>query len=481
MSARRSVWSRRNLWTGALVGLSVAFLCLRADGAEASLTPQASSGAQPLINNVWVDVPLTQVLRDVSLQARVTIAADPSVTDHLVSLEAQGMPVEECLRRLTAGQGLSVRKVDNNLYIVGSVRSDSPSFGALADVRRVYLKYVTARHVRDCLPRGLQPYVSSGERKTELLVVAPSEEMERIAQIVGQLDVPLEQVVLEALVVELSEEAAKEWGIDWERSGRDTLFSLKEGMDAFVGVARRTSINEREFRTLMVTLRMLVLNGRASIRSRPRVATLNGEQATIDVSLEEYFNIITDVNGAFLRTELQVVKSGVMLKMTPQIGQDGDITVQVTTEVSDVASRQNTVVGHDAEAAGTLPVIRRRKADTRVTVKEGDAIVIGGLIETQERNQVKKVPVLGSLPVIGVLFRATQDTTVQKEVVIFITPHVVGAEPSAPANSHRLLDVEAELAKLRRSPPPAGYSGEGLQLMREGVQQARTAMPSPQQ
>ncbi len=418
----------------------------------------ARSGAQA-VDNVWVDVPLTQVLRDVAMQAGVTIAVDPSVPDRLVSLDADGTPLEECLARITAGQGLAVRKIEEGFYLVGSVRPGSPSFTQLADSQHIYLKYISARHLMECLPRELQSYVTSGQRAAEVLVFAPPEQTQRILEIIRQLDIPRRQVVLEALVLELSQEAGRQLGIDWERSGRDTRFTINESAETFTGLMRFTSIDERSFRLLLINLRMLVRDGQATIRSRPRVATLNGEKATIEVSLEEYFTILTDMNSAFLRTELQVIKSGVNLEMTPQIGEDGDITVSVATEVSDVASRPGNVTNSNG-VAGTLPVVRRRKAETQVRVKEGDAIVIGGLVECQERTEVKRVPILGSIPLLGGLFRSKTTSIIEKEVVIFITPSLMAEGESPLADRHKLLNVEQELENLRkRTPTPSEGTG----------------------
>ncbi|MFO8008724.1 MAG: hypothetical protein R6V05_13415 [Candidatus Brocadiia bacterium] len=429
-----------------------------------------------LVSNVWVDVPLRQVLRDMSMQTGVPVAVDPSVADTLISFQADQVPLQQALERAVAGQGLSVRRLEGSdeFYVVGSGRPDSPSFHELARSRRVYLRYITAKHLRDSLPRHLQPYVGSGERSTEVLVYAPEDRTEQVMEIIEQLDRPRRQVVLEALVVELSREAGAELGVDWQRSGPDTLFSLVEGTESFVGTARYASVDERAFRTLLFTIRSLIKEGRASVRSRPRVATLNGEPAVIDISLEQYFNITTDVNGAFLRTELQVVKSGVMLEMTPHVGEDGDITVRVETEVSDVARQASNVRTGDGMSAGDLPIIRRRHTTTNVRVKDGDAIVIGGLIEQQEREEERRVPVLGSIPLLGALFRSRSRTTEEREVVIFITPRLMEEGAAPLAERHSAVGVDQELAELRAGDSPHGAEGAGGSSRRNDVSR-RTA------
>ena len=406
-----------------------------------------------MVNNVWVDVPLTQVFRDISMETGAIIATCPHVPDPLISLDAGlGKPLQECLDELVTGRGLFVHPKNKRFYLISCGEPTCPSLLEIAETKRLYLKYITAKHLKSSLPKSVQQYVSSGERPNEVLIYAAPETMKHIMEIVGKLDIPRRQVVLEVLVVELWEEASKEFGIDWEFSRPHTSLDMSHGLGIFTGVAKYTSVPEAEFTTLLFTLRALIGKNKAKIRSRPRVATLNGEKAAIDISLDEYFTIVTDLgySGGALRTQLQVIKSGVLLEITPHIGDNNDITVNIVTEISDVASRQNQVAGN---LSGDLPIIRRRKVDTSVRVKEGDAIVIGGLIETQEQNRVEKVPILGDIPLVGGLFRSTKSNTIEKEVIIFITPRLMKEGKIAFSDRHNLLDIDKERESLRRKSP----------------------------
>lgn len=412
---------------------------------------EPATGERIMVNNVWIDVPLTQVFRDISIETGVVIAVGPQVPDVVVSLDAGlGKPLQECLRELIAGQGLYVHRENDRFYLISSGNPSSPSFGQIAKSKRLYLKYITAKHLRSSLPPSIQQYVSSGERPNEVLIYTVPDIMDRIMEIVRNLDVPQPQVVLEVLVVELEEATTEEFGIDWEYTDPHNSFSMEAGLGAFTGLAQYTSVPKSQLTSLLVTLRALVGEQKANIRSRPRVATLNGEEAIIDISLDEYFTVVTDIYTAgTLRTELQVITSGVMLKITPHIGDNGDITVDVLTEVSDVASRQNLLAGNES---GDLPIIRRRKADTTVRVKEGDAIVIGGLIETQQRSEDKRVPLLSSIPLVGGIFTTKDDSTVKKEVIIFITPRLVEEGEMPGPGGHDLLNPEKEVQSLRKAP-----------------------------
>jgi hypothetical protein len=416
------------------------------------------STAQPqdkIVQNVWVDIPLTQIFRDISTQTGAMIAVCSHVPDQLVSLDiGDGRPLQKCLQELVAGRGLVVFQKSKHFYLVSCGSSSCPSFMEVADSQRIYLKYINAKGLMSSLPRPMQSYVSVGERTNEVFVYAACEVMENIKKMVNILDIPQQQVVLEVLVVELWDSASDEFGLDWGFQDEHTEVAMTEGLGYFTGLARYTSVPQNAMSGVFLTLRSLVAKERADVRARPRVATLNGQSASIDISLDEYFTIVTDAYGpnALLRTELQVIKSGIQLNITPNIGEKGDITVDVITEVSDVAERQNQIQGNES---GNLPLVKRRKVDTNVRVKDGDAIIIGGLVETQQKSIDKRVPVLSSIPLVGGLFTAKESSTVNKEVVIFITPRIMqeGRIPFAERNSK--VNVTEELQQLRETSPTA--------------------------
>ena len=414
-------------------------------------TAEVVDSDEIIVNNVWIDVPLTQVFRDISMETGVVIAIGPQVPDVIVSLDAGlGKPLDECLGELIAGQGLFIHQRSKKFYLIISGDPVSPGFMEVASSKRLYLKYITAKHLKSSLPKSIQQYVTSGERDNEVLIYAVPKIMKHIMGITAKLDISRRQVVLEVLVVDLWEEASDEFGFNWEFVDQDSSATMS-GIGSFAGLASFTSISASELAKLTMTLKALISKKKASIRSRPRVATLNGEKASIDISLDEYFAIVTDIYGATarLRTDLQIIKSGVLLEITPQIGDNGDITVDVHIVVSDVASRRNNTISNSNVTNEDLPVIRRREANTHVRVKEGDAIVIGGLIETQETTDHKRVPVLSSIPLIGGLFKTKSDTTTKKEVIIFIIPRLINEGEIVVSNRHQLIDEVGEIEDLR--------------------------------
>lgn len=404
---------------------------------------------QITVKNVWVDVPLSQIFRDIAVENGIILATCPHVPDPLVSLDAaKGKPLDDCINELVSGQGLFIKKKSSKFYLIVCGDPTCPSAVETITPTPIYLNYITAKHLKESLPKSLEQYVTTGQRDSEALVYAVPEITQHVMDIVKKLDVPQQQVMLEVLVVDLWEGVSDEFELDWSILGPHTAFSMSKGVAGFTGLAGYTSIAASRLVELNLQLRALIEEKKASIRSRPRVATINGEKAKIDISLDEYYTIITDLYGTSLRTELEVIKSGVMLEMTPHIGEEGYITIDVQTEVSDVAARRNSS-SNSAVSSSDLPVIRRRQADTRVRVKEGDAIVIGGLIETQESTNHGKFPVLGDVPVVGGLFKSKEDSTTKKEVMIFITPQLIRDEETAFADRNELIDVEDEVQQMR--------------------------------
>jgi type IV pilus assembly protein PilQ len=410
----------------------------------------SSSKNEVIVKNVWVDVPLSQVFRDISVENGIIIATCPHVPDPMVSLDAgKGKALSECIDELITGQGLFVKKKSDKFYLIVCGDPECPSAMETVVSTPMYLNYINSKHLRESLPKSLQQYVTSGQRDNEVLIYAVPEISDRIVEIVKQLDVPQEQVMLEVLVVDLWEGTSDEFNLDWDILGPHTAFSMAKGVAGFAGLASYTSVAASNLVQLNLQLHALIENKKASIRSRPRVATINGEKAKIDVSLDEYYTIATDLYGTSLRTELEVIKSGVTLEMTPHIGEDGFITVDVQTEVSDVASRRNSSGSTSDGSSSDLPVIRRRKADTHVRVKEGDAIVIGGLIETQETTNHGKFPGLAEIPVVGGLFKSKADSTTKKEVMIFITPQIMKDNQVAFSDRNKMINGTEEVEKLR--------------------------------
>ena len=178
---------------------------------------------------------------------------------------------------------------------------------------------------------------------------------------------------------------------------------------------------------VQATLRAIVESRKGQVLANPRVLVMNNTEAEIFVGQEKYFTLLSGQASNPYYT-LQSIKAGVTLKVCPSIGQDGQITLGLEPEGSDVVaddSRMGNSASLSDGSSATFPVVTRRRAKTVVGTRDGETIMIGGLLRDQHRQVIDKVPGVGDIPLLGAFFRKISDTVERQEVVLLITVHLV--------------------------------------------------------
>lgn len=165
--------------------------------------------------------------------------------------------------------------------------------------------------------------------------------------------------------------------------------------------------------------------------SNPKVLTLNNQPALITVGTELFYKIIntetTAGTGATAQSSNEIINSvfaGVLLDITPEISNDGTITLRINPSISEARSTVST----DNSTRSTPPDLNRRQLSSVVTVKNGNRVILGGLISSSDGLDVTKVPLLGDIPVLGYLFKQETKSKTIEELVIVIEPHIVQKE-----------------------------------------------------
>jgi type II secretory pathway component GspD/PulD (secretin) len=382
--------------------------------------PQASD-EQPLITNVFYETDVKEALSAISAQTGINIVADQTVYGFL-SLELVDVPFEEALRRVLSPFGLTFRKMPG-YYLVGAAYPDNPSFGLLSVTARIVPNYLKAQDVPLLLSKFFEPFIKVDADANILTVTASPEIVQRVKQELATIDVPPRQVMVEALVTEFSNEAKKSLGIDagfiGGKGAGDTLSIFAPVGDLLdntlgIGIFKPNAEAHGWRGQFSATLRALVQDGKVNIRANPRVATVEGQKAHIVIGKEQYYVILTGT-APYSYGQLERIPFGVSLDIVPYVSDDGEITVELQPEVSDV-------VGLGATG---LPVVSRRSVSTKVRVKDGETIVIGGLLQKNETTTRRKIPLLGDIPILGLLFSRTDRQVNEVETVIFLTPHLL--------------------------------------------------------
>ena len=172
-------------------------------------------------------------------------------------------------------------------------------------------------------------------------------------------------------------------------------------------------------------IRLLKQLGQVKLLSEPRITVMNNEEAQIQVGTDEPFvtsSSTINSSTSSVAEDVQFIDVGVLLSVTPTINNDDYVTMKIKPEVSQVSRFVTT------SQSNQIPVVQTSELETSVLIKSGTTIVLGGLIEEVRAKDVSKLPILGSIPVLGLFFRSTTTSVTQQELLVFLTPNIIKPE-----------------------------------------------------
>ena len=257
----------------------------------------------------------------------------------------------------------------------------------------------------------------------------------------NKIDTPADQIVIEALVLELNSDQLDELGIDFSNAGQgySAVFPPPEGgsISPFTVVLDRTLLGSAS--NFRANVEALISNKAAEILSKPSVLVLDGRQARIQIGQQIPIANTTFVNQQ-TRVSVDYLPVGIVLNLRPRISADGSrVTIQVETIISETEERIGAANASSVEAA---PIINNRKVQSFVRVANNTPFIIGGLINKKTTENDGGVPILKDLPLIGRLFAISSEQTVKKEVIVVITPHIITDNED---NFSRVIPQDSEL------------------------------------
>ncbi|MBE8954601.1 MAG: type II secretion system protein GspD [Quinella sp. 2Q5] len=272
-------------------------------------------------------------------------------------------------------------------------------------------------------PRAKRVYVNP--EVNALVLFATPTEYQRVKNLLTELDVELKQVSVEAQLLAVDKSESKNLGVEWSWSaipqypdhydGTITRHENYGDSDGY-GIIRfgRTYTGYPYEFYYGAKINALVTDGKAKILSRPNVTTIQGREAVINVGSSVPVPT-TQTTNSTVTTSIEYRDAGIILKYTPRVNSDGTITATIHTEVS---------TPQYVEDMGAYR-FNTRSAETTVTVRDGEPMIIGGLIGAEEERSVSKIPFLGDLPILGALFRNHRKSKSESELIIFLTARVI--------------------------------------------------------
>lgn len=404
-----------------------------------------------------VDVDIRNLLTNIALANNLNIVISDEVQGN-VSVKLSNINAQDMIKIIAENNNYTYQFKDNVIYIS---KGDKDINLYTMQINYLELDKI-AQTINLMLTGNLTDKIDDKDKKTAInnkVMIDESEntisfygtlkQYEQIKNFLQEQDKPQKQVSLEAKVTAIQKDAAKDLGVSWEWSKlpqspeheitydtvKHTVINedgSKEEITDYLPVdevTRKWNDDENipgvirfgkgvdgypyEF-YYAAKIDALISDGKANILARPNITTIQGKEAVINIGSEVPVPTVSTTNST-TTTSIKYREAGIILKCTPRVNEDGIITVKVHTEVS------SPMYVEDMKAYR----FQKRSADTIVRLKDGQTMVIGGLIGSDEAKQMSKIPFLGDIPILGNLFKHIQKSKSDTEVMIFLTAHEV--------------------------------------------------------
>ncbi len=298
----------------------------------------------------------------------------------------------------------------------------SPSTGLGGDNISNVIKSLLSEHGR----------LVSEKRTNSLIITDIQEQFPLIEKIIAELDVAVPQVAIEAEIIETVGTTLDRIGLEYGGTlGQMGTYTAPKRETQFpypghlAGPTTKPSftVGTLDTSAFKIALELLSKDSKTKFLARPKVITLNNQTAEIKISAETAvasISTITAAQGGVSQstTQAERMETGIILKVTPQVNErDRVVTMLVEPEV---------IRPEDSKFfSGSFVDPLRRKVKTTVMLKDNETLIMGGLIESQVADSRRKVPVLGDIPIVGTFFRKKVADTTDRELIIFVTPHII--------------------------------------------------------
>ena len=390
-----------------------------------------------------IDSDIKSVLMLIGELTNVNVVVSPDVKD-TITANLENVSVKAALDVILKPNGYSYTFYEN--IIIVQQGDEAKLVGDLKSVI-IKLKYINADDLNNPMRRILTPEgsieaftpvvtpggrgVAGGGASNIVIVTEVEENLNRVLDLISQLDKSIPNINIAVRFIETNMDTSKGHGIDWTSTPAIQVGgSLGDSLSIPVNVSNVTIATLKPMQ-LLSALKIMQARGKSKLLSSPSVTTLDNHEAStsttttvyvsgqrsesnLDEESDQSLGFFGNVN-TYNVTEKNI---GIELRVTPRINEKTKITLLVDATVEALLSA--------AEINTDQPRSTNRTVRTQVTVSDGDTVIIGGLIAENILENKKFVPVLSDLPFIGKMFQSTQLTKEQRELLIFITPNVVG-------------------------------------------------------
>ena len=417
--------------------------------------------------------PLLSILKIFSQQSGLNFVATSNIESRPVTLYLDNVSIRDALDKILLINNLGYElDEESNIFII----KESPTLPKQTITKVYQLRYArvnssplnsegafntSGNSLSDAVGKILsgKGNLSEDSRTNSIIITDIPDNFELIEQTIKRLDVSVPKVLIEVEILDVSEDVAENLGVDWpatdiysytfpSRSSNFPLEKVRPSGDSGVTITDTLGFTKGSLSAGdAVGLDFVITDTDTKILARPRILTLSHETAEIRISGDEAVGEITttDESGNVSRSA-ERMEVGVVLKVTPYANSDtGEITMVVEPNVS--SSEASNIAGYFDR--------QERMTKTTLAMKDGETLVIGGLLKKEESDARKRMPFLGDIPFLGTLFRHKAETGQDRELLVFITPRIMKDEnqkslASSNTNNYQILQEREQKDAIYR-------------------------------
>ena len=374
---------------------------------------------------------LSEVMAQTKLNAMVYGKLEGAVTSHIA-----GIPVRDALKYLFRGTAYTFWERDG-VYFIGPHEMQTADNSLL-----IKLKHLRAEDVIKLLPTSLTKTTQIQVVKSQnaLMAVGSYDVLDAISQYVDKMDLPVAQILIEVLVVDMDIEKGHNHGMNLlfgkasQHMGSEMLFpnidqtlNAKQTQKAINGIGLGDVIHVPK--DLVTKIEAMEQEKILDVKARSQIATLNGETAVLTIGQTQYYMMSSEVDynqGDAVTSKttqrFEQIEANSNITVTPYVTGEGEITCEIVPDFSEPEGSFNSSVP---------PTLNKRYVKSSVRLRDGETIVLGGMVKESVNDVHRQVPFLGSIPILGWLFKNVEQVHSKSQLLIFVTPHIYyGAEGS---------------------------------------------------
>jgi len=416
----------------------------------ASTVVEEISGQDGQVSLDFREADIRNVLQILALKSGVNIVASPEVVGS-VSIRLNDVPWQQALEVILQTYGYAHERKGNIIAVttVADLKQRREDAMVLSEqepleTRTFTLNFGKASEIIASVERMVSDRgnVNFDERTNTLIITDTPKQLDLVSGVVDTLDTTTPQVLIEAKIIETTLSNTENMGIDWVTKASITgaerphtfPFTTQSNQkyfrdDVFPGVDDATTGNSQftygtlNFSTVAAIFELLRSRSDTNILSNPRIVTLDNQTAQVVVGSQYPIPSYTyNEEQARLQVSGWEYKDiGIIFDVTPNVNSAGFVTLDIEpkiTAILDFVTVENT----------SLPRLSNESTKTRVMVKDGETLVIAGLVKDQTTDVKKKTPILGDIPILGLAFTKTEKTVSKTDLLVFITPHIITPE-----------------------------------------------------